>query len=89
VRYPAGVHTLIKVLGCYDQDSLIARLEEGGVRIYSIRQHCHDTPKAYENMFLMGFNAMSEEDIRNGCKRMAEILTAINEENAELKSIAN
>jgi GntR family transcriptional regulator/MocR family aminotransferase len=76
VRYPAGVHTLIQIAGCVHQESLIRRLEQVGVRIYSIKQHCHDAPNAYENIFLMGFNAMSEDDIHAGCKRMASVLTA-------------
>jgi GntR family transcriptional regulator/MocR family aminotransferase len=74
VRYPAGVHTLIKVIGCKDQNRLIGRLEQAGVRIYSIKPHCHETEKAYENTFLMGFNSMSEEDIRCGCQKMAKVL---------------
>ncbi|MDR1319834.1 MAG: PLP-dependent aminotransferase family protein [Gracilibacteraceae bacterium] len=78
VRYPAGVHTLIKIAGCKDQERLIRGLEQAGVRIYSIKRHCHDAAKAYENIFLMGFNSMSERDIISGCKRMAAALAELN-----------
>jgi GntR family transcriptional regulator/MocR family aminotransferase len=74
VRYPAGVHTLVNIKNCRKQKKLIELLEAESVRIYGIKEHCHDQINAYENIFMMGFNSMSETDIRDGCKKMANVL---------------
>ncbi|MDR3315156.1 MAG: PLP-dependent aminotransferase family protein [Coriobacteriales bacterium] len=74
MREPAGVHTLVKILDCRDQKALIAELEKASIRIYSIKEHCHDQIHAYEDIFLMGFNSMSNHDIRSGCRAMADVL---------------
>jgi GntR family transcriptional regulator/MocR family aminotransferase len=76
VREPAGVHTLVKILECRDQKALIAELEKASVRIYGIKEHCHDQIHAYEDIFMMGFNSMSFRDIRDGCREMAQALRA-------------
>ncbi|MDR2493487.1 MAG: PLP-dependent aminotransferase family protein [Coriobacteriales bacterium] len=74
VREPSGVHTLVRVLGCRNQVDLIARLEQSSVRIYGIREHCHDQIGAYEDVFLMGFNSMTDKDVHDGCRIMAKVL---------------
>jgi GntR family transcriptional regulator/MocR family aminotransferase len=74
IGHPAGVHTLVKIPGCKDHKQILDDLERESVRIYSIKEHCHDQIKAYEDLFMMGFNSMSEQSIRNGCRKMAEVL---------------
>jgi GntR family transcriptional regulator/MocR family aminotransferase len=77
VGHPAGVHTLVKIPGCRDHKRLLELLERESVRIYSIKEHCHDQINAYEDMFMMGFNSMSEQSIIAGCRKMGEVLSKI------------
>lgn len=74
VQNPAGVHTLVKIMNCRNQKKLIEDLEKESIRIYGIKEHCHDQINAYEDIFIMGFNSMSREEIINGCKKMGEVL---------------
>ena len=71
---PSGVHTLVRLKKCKNQKEMIQKMEEASIAIYGIKMHWHHQKNAEEDTFLMGFNSMSEEDIRNGCKRMAEVL---------------
>ena len=73
-QQPAGVHTLVKFINCKNQEEMIEILRNASIGIYGIKEHWHEQKKASEDIFLMGFNSMSEEDIRNGCKKMAKVL---------------
>jgi DNA-binding transcriptional MocR family regulator len=44
------------------------------IGIYGINTHFYDKKNAREDIFLMGFNAMPEDAIREGCKKMARVL---------------
>jgi GntR family transcriptional regulator/MocR family aminotransferase len=71
---PAGVHTMVRVRGCTNQKDLLDFLEKRSIRIYGIKEHCHDQINAYENVFLMGYNSMSPEKLRKGCQALAKAL---------------
>ncbi len=73
-QQPAGVHTLVRIKKCNNQKEMIERMKEASVGIYGTKEYWHDQKTARDDIFLMGFNSMSEEDIRNGCKRMAQVL---------------
>lgn len=79
---PAGVHTLVRVKHCTDQEEFLKRLREASVAIYGIKMHYHRQDDAMEDTFLMGFNSMTEAELRNGCKKMAQVLKQIKEESA-------
>jgi len=74
IRYPAGVHTLVKIEGCKKQEELLRELEKQSIRIYGIKEHCRNSMAAYENVFIMGFNSLTHADIANGCRKMGEAL---------------
>jgi GntR family transcriptional regulator/MocR family aminotransferase len=71
---PAGVHTLVRIPKCTNQEELINEMYQASIGIYGTKTHSYDQRNIREDVFLMGFNAMSEEDIREGCKRMASVL---------------
>ncbi|TYQ12728.1 UNVERIFIED_CONTAM: GntR family transcriptional regulator/MocR family aminotransferase [Acetivibrio alkalicellulosi] len=71
---PSGVHTLVRFKNCKNQKELIEKMEEASIAIYGIKMYWHDQKSAQEDTFLMGFNSMSEDDIRNGCMKMAKVL---------------
>ncbi|WKY44049.1 PLP-dependent aminotransferase family protein [Eubacteriaceae bacterium ES2] len=74
---PAGVHTLVRIKNCTNQKEFLQKLRQASVAIYGIKMHWHDQSEAKEDTFLMGFNSMTEEDLRNGCKKMAQVLKEI------------
>lgn len=65
---PAGVHTLAKIPKCKDQEALIAWLKEYSVGIHGTKKYYHNKKDAREDVFLIGYNSMSEEEIWHGCK---------------------
>jgi GntR family transcriptional regulator/MocR family aminotransferase len=75
---PAGVHTLVRIKRCKDQDKLIQDMRAASVGIYGIKEHFYDQKNAREDIFLMGFNSMTEKDIREGCSRIAGVLNKMN-----------
>ncbi len=77
---PAGVHTLVRIKNCTNQEKLLQKLREASVAIYGIKMHWQNQNEAREDIFLMGFNSMTEEDLRSGCKKMAQVLKQIKEE---------
>jgi GntR family transcriptional regulator/MocR family aminotransferase len=77
IKHPAGVHTLVRIINCSNQEGMIKKMEDASIRIYGIKEHWHNQKNAKEDIFLMGFNSMSEKDIRNGCKKMAQVLNEV------------
>jgi GntR family transcriptional regulator/MocR family aminotransferase len=74
---PAGVHTLVRIKNCKNQELMIRKMAEASIAIYGIKMYWHYQKDAKEDIFLMGFNSMSEENIRNGCQEMAKVLKEI------------
>lgn len=77
IRQPAGVHTLVRIINCSNQAEMIKKMESESIRIYGIKEHWNNKKNSREDIFLMGFNSMSEKDIRNGCKKMAQVLNEV------------
>ena len=73
-QQPAGVHTLVRIASCTNQEELLEKMRAESIQIYGIKENWQDKKEAKEDVFLMGFNSMSEEDIRNGCKKMAQVI---------------
>lgn len=73
-QQPAGVHTLVRIIKCTNQKEMIEMMKSASIGIYGTKEYWRDPKKAREDIFLMGFNSMSEEDIRGGCKKMAQVL---------------
>lgn len=73
-KQPAGVHTLVNIYGDKSQEEVIEEMRKASVGIYGTKQYWYDKAAAPENLFLLGFNSMSESQIIAGCKRMQEVL---------------
>lgn len=72
---PSGVHTLARIEKCTDQQVLIDFLREDyGIGVYGTKAYYYNSNNAREDIFLIGFNAMSEQEIENGCKYLGEAL---------------
>jgi GntR family transcriptional regulator/MocR family aminotransferase len=67
-------HVIVKVRGCRDQNKLLERLEESGIRIYSLHAYHNEWSRRFEDMFILGFSSLSENDIVSGCMRMGAIV---------------
>ena len=77
-QQPAGVHTLVKCIGCCgNQNAIIQALRHASIGVYGIRAHYHDQSNAKEDILLMGFNSMPEDEIRRGCQKMAQVFAKI------------
>lgn len=74
-KQPSGVHTLIQICGCTNQKEMIQVMRQASVGIYGTKAYWYDQSKARDDIFLMGFNAIPEEKIRPGCKKIGEILS--------------
>lgn len=74
MREPAGVHTMVRIRGCTNQADLLDFLQKRSIRIYGIKEHCHDQIHAYEDVFLIGYNSLTEDQLVEGCKALAKAL---------------
>jgi GntR family transcriptional regulator / MocR family aminotransferase len=73
-QQPAGVHTLVRFVNCTNQKKMIQLMKAASIGIYGTKEYWRDQQHAREDIFLMGFNSLSEEDISSGCRRMAQVL---------------
>ena len=77
VGQPAGTHVVVRIRNCRNQEALLSELERRSIRIYSFKEHCHEKSRAYENLFLMGYHALLEDDIPDACQALARALEDI------------
>lgn len=73
-QQPAGVHTLVNIYSNKSQEEMIEEMKQASVGIYGTKQYWYHKANAPENLFLLGFNALSEAQIISGCQRMQEVL---------------
>lgn len=71
---PAGSHTLMKIRGCPDQGRLIEGLRQYGVGLYDVKKYWWVQEQAPCDVFLCGYNSMSEQKIKDGCQVLAHAL---------------
>lgn len=72
---PSGVHTLARIEKCTDQQDLIEFLREHyDIGVYGTKEYYYNSNNAREDTFLIGFNAMSEQEIEEGCKYLGDAL---------------
>lgn len=74
ISNPAGSHVLVQINGCRDHTELTAQLRQRGIGIYGIREHWCIKEQVPENVFLFGYNSMSEEKIPEACQALAAAL---------------
>ncbi len=74
-QQPAGVHTLVRFINCKDQKGMIELMKASSIGIYGTKEYWRDQRNAREDIFLLGFNALSEEEIGAGCKAMARVIS--------------
>ena len=70
---PAGSHIIVRIRACHDADWLINKLHERQIAIYGVKEYFHTT-KAPEDIFLLGFSSMSENEIPIACTHLASAL---------------
>lgn len=73
-QYPSGVHTLVRIPNCTNQAELLDYMRKNGIEIYGTKQYYYNQNEAKEDTFLIGFNAMSENEINQGCQLLGEVL---------------
>ena len=74
---PAGSHTLIQIPGCTSQEGLIRKMRLRGFGIYGTKEYWRNQQKAPENIFLFGFNSLTEEELEGACFEFACVLKEI------------
>lgn len=68
----SGMHVLVQINQVADAEGFIERARERGVGIYSAKPYyALEAPKGA--IFLMGYSSVSEDGIREGIRRLAEI----------------
>jgi len=82
IHDPAGVHTVVRIPRCADQNALLDDLEKRQIRIYSFAEHCQVKSPAYEDLFIMGYSALAEDGIDEACAALAQALSEIYPRNA-------
>ncbi|MDO4553556.1 MAG: PLP-dependent aminotransferase family protein [Lachnospiraceae bacterium] len=73
-EHPAGVHTLIRIPDCKNQNELIEWMKNRSIGIYGTKEYYYQKNRAREDTFLVGFNAMTEEEIVKGCQALGAAL---------------
>ena len=73
---PAGSHVIVRIRGCRNAQELIRGLRIHGIAIYGVKEYFH-TEKSPEDIFLLGFSAMGEEEIPLACARLADALREV------------
>ena len=74
---PAGSHIIVKIKDCTNQDELIEKLKKYDIKIYGVKQYYHNIDSVPEDVFLLGFNSLTEEDIPVACKKLCTALDHI------------
>ncbi|MGM9571995.1 MAG: PLP-dependent aminotransferase family protein [bacterium] len=73
-KQPAGSHTLINIPLCQNEEDIIAYMRQNSIGLYGTKMYWQDKSKAAENVFLFGFNALNEENLRAGCLEFIRVL---------------
>jgi GntR family transcriptional regulator/MocR family aminotransferase len=64
---PAGSHVLMQIKGCDNQESFIKQMQRKGLKIYGTKSYWADRTNAPEDLFLFGYNALSEQELEAAC----------------------
>ena len=65
-----GLHVLLHARGAVKEAELIARAAAADVRVYGISASCTEAVPKLEGTVLLGFGAVSEDDIRKGIAQL-------------------
>jgi GntR family transcriptional regulator/MocR family aminotransferase len=69
---PAGLHVMLYLQHGQDEESIVARALNAGVRVYAgAPYHLQDPPPP---SILLGFSGLDEEQIEDGVRRLARVL---------------
>lgn len=71
---PSGTHTLIRIPQCTDQKRLIAYLRENGIGLYGTKDYWSDPSCAPEDVFLLGFHVIAEQELYRAVRLLLEQL---------------
>lgn len=65
-----GLHVLLRSRAGLDEQELIGRASEHGVKVYGISESCVEPVAALQGMILLGFGSMDEVQIADGIDRL-------------------
>lgn len=68
----AGLHILLRINEATSQDELINLAAQKNVKIYSTKEYWSDQESGFENLILLGFSIIKQEEIYEGIKRLRE-----------------
>lgn len=72
-RQSAGVHILLEFANGENQDVMVKRAAESGILVPPTRQYWSHPEKAKDNLVLLGFGGLSENEIVAGVKLLSRV----------------
>lgn len=69
----AGVHLLVKFCNGLTEEEAVFRAKEAGIKVYGVSEYRIQKLEKEENMVLLGYATMKEEDIEMAMKILKEI----------------
>ncbi|MDT8899884.1 PLP-dependent aminotransferase family protein [Anaeroselena agilis] len=75
---PAGLHLTAAFPGADFSPAVLARIENGGVRVYAVRQHVIARDGgAFADQLILGYGGLREEEIATGIARLRQALASL------------
>lgn len=71
---PGGTHLLVKIRGAGDEEDVLNKLNQYGVKIYGTKDFWINKNKCVPNLFMIGFNSINSRVIEEGCRTISEAL---------------
>lgn len=68
---PAGSHILMQIKGCMDQEDFIQQMRKKGLGVYGTKSYWLDQASAPEDLFLFGYNSLTEQELEAACTVLA------------------
>ena len=72
-KQSAGLHILLEFVNGENQDVMVKRAAENGILVPSTRQYWSQTEDAQDNLVLLGFGGVSEQEIEAGIKLLNKV----------------
>ncbi|WP_340021232.1 PLP-dependent aminotransferase family protein [Paenibacillus sp. FSL K6-1096] len=66
----AGLHILLRINRAASQEELINRAAQKNVRVYSTREYWDSTGEHFENLILLGFSIIKQDEIYAGIQQL-------------------
>lgn len=70
----SGVHCLVKLHSARSHTDMLEMLEENDIRLYPTAHYWHDSTSCPQNIYLLGYAAMSREELAEGIRHLIKVL---------------